>query len=176
MLTASDRPPLLRAQIGLVVGATSAQELEERVALVRREYQPISLHRPLGEQQRLWMAHLPGSRVIDIDPKGDHHLDALIGEDQVERIDLGAEQEHRGLRDPLRVAPQELRADLAFSFLVDLLPAPVSAGWQTEIRAAVSKAVAADERSCEHVLRRLDLLGPDGTAAARAICVHAESW
>jgi len=263
VLTASDRPPLLRAQIGLAVGAPSAQELEERVALVRREYQPISLHRPLGEQHRLWMAHLPGqlspvacyddlllteqfgamvptathavgttaglyighslsgsrqpvlfdateasrtarppavvcagapgsgktvaaqllayhayllgSRVIDIDPKGDHHLDALIGPDQVERIDLGAEQEHRGLLDPLRVAPQELRGDLAFSFLVDLLPTPVSAGWQTEIRAAVSKAVAADERSCEHVLRRLDLLGPDGTAAARAIRVHAES-
>src|SRR5439155_14586926 len=58
-LTASDRPPLLRAHVGLAVGAASREELERRVERLRREFAPVRLHRPLGEQLRLFVSHLP---------------------------------------------------------------------------------------------------------------------
>lgn len=262
-LTSSDRPPLLKAQVGFAVGASSAEELESRVSRLRREYAPIKLHRPLGEQLRLFVAHLPaqlspvsryddvllpeqfgamvpmathavgsatglyightlsgsrqpvlfdvteasrtsrppavlcagtpgsgktltaqllalhaflaGSRVVDIDPKGDHRLDEVVGPENVERIELRADAEHRGALDPLRIAPTDLRAELAYSFLTELLPAPVPPEWQTEIRAAVAEEAAAGGRSCEGVVHRLRKGTDDAGAAARAIAVHAES-
>lgn len=262
-LTSSDRPPLLRGQIGLAVGADSREELEARVQRLRREYAPITLHRPLGEQLRLFVSHLPaqlspvtryddvllaeqfgamvptathavgsnagtyvgytlsgsrqpvlfdateasrtsrppsvlfawtsgggkslaaqlvayqaylaGSKVIDIDPKGDHRLDRLVGEEHVEVVEFGAGAEHRGALDPLRIAPEDLRVELAYSFLVELLPAPVPAQWQTEIRAAVSEEVEAGGRSCLGVVERLDVGDDEARAAARAIRVHADT-
>jgi len=262
-LTSSDRPPLLRGQIGLAVGAATSDELEDRVQRLRREYAPITLHRPLGEQLRLFVAHLPaqlspvaryddvflpeqfgamvptathavgstagtyvgytlsgsrqpvlfdateasrtsrppavlfagtsgggkslaaqvvafhaylaGSKVIDIDPKGDHALDRLVGEENVEVVEFGAGAEHRGALDPLRIAPEDLRVELAYSFLVELLPAPVPPQWQTEIRAAVAEEVDAGGRSCLGVVERLDAGDDDARAAARAIRVHADT-
>lgn len=262
-LTSSDRPPLLRGQIGLAVGAPSRGELEARVQRLRREYTPITLHRPLGEQVRLFMSHLPaqlspvaryddvllpeqfgamvptathavgsaagtylgytlsgsrqpvlfdateasrtsrppsvlfagtsgggkslaaqlvayhaflaGSKVIDIDPKGDHRLDQLVGSENVEVVEFGAGSEHRGALDPLRIAPEDLRVELAYSFLVELLPAPVPAQWQTEIRAAVAEEVEAGGRSCLGVVERLDSGDDEARAAARAIRVHADT-
>ena len=52
---------------------------------MRREYQPITLHRPLGEQLRLWQAHLPGqlspvSAYDDLlltEPNESHALETL---------------------------------------------------------------------------------------------------
>lgn len=262
-LTSSDRPPLLRGQIGLAIGAATAEELETRVQRLRREYAPITLHRPLGEQLRLFISHLPaqlspvaryddvllpeqfgamvptathavgsiagtyightlsgsrqpvlfdateasrtsrppavlfagtsgggksvaaqliayqaflaGSKVIDIDPKGDHRLDELVGPENVEVIELGTGTEHRGALDPLRIAPVDLRDELAYSFLVELLPAPVPPQWQTEIRAAVADEVEAGGRSCTAVVERLDRGADDAREAGRAIRVHAES-
>ena len=62
-LSGAERPPLLRAQISLCVSADSARELEERVERVRREYAPIELHRPLGDQLALFCSHLPAQRA-----------------------------------------------------------------------------------------------------------------
>jgi AAA-like domain len=58
-LTGSERPPLLRAQLSLCVSAATEAELEERVDQVRREYAPVELHRPLGDQLALFCSHLP---------------------------------------------------------------------------------------------------------------------
>ena len=58
-LTGTERPPLLRATIGLCVSARSREELEERVQQLRREYSPVKLHRPLGAQLDLFVSHLP---------------------------------------------------------------------------------------------------------------------
>jgi hypothetical protein len=69
-LTDGARPPLLRASISLAIGAPSREELEERVERVRREYGGApKLMRPLGDQLRLFVAHLPGqlSPVPDYD-------------------------------------------------------------------------------------------------------------
>lgn len=62
-LQASSRPPLLRATLAIAVGASDRQELEERVEMVRRAYGEIHLHRPVGDQLRLFIQHLPGQRT-----------------------------------------------------------------------------------------------------------------
>jgi hypothetical protein len=262
-LTAPDRPPLLRGQLSLAIGAPTTEELEDRVRRIRREYAPISVHRPKDVQLDLWVQHLPaqparlrryddlflpeqvgamvpsathsvgahtglligttvsgapqpvlfdvtegsrtsrppailctgtlgsgktltaqllalhafvgGSRVVDLDPKGDHRLREVVGEGLVEHVELTAAGVDRGMLDPLRIAPDDLRVELAHSFLMDVLPAPVPAQWQTEIRAAVAEVVAADGRSTGLVLDRLESGGEEARAAARAIEVHAES-
>jgi hypothetical protein len=61
-LTSADHPPLLRAGITLCVSAESPEELEDRVERLRREFGAIRLHRPLGEQLRLFVGHLPAQR------------------------------------------------------------------------------------------------------------------
>lgn len=68
-LSGGDRPPLLRASVSYCVSAPSADELEDRVGRLRRELGVIQLHRPLGDQLRLFCAHLPGQpgRVPDYD-------------------------------------------------------------------------------------------------------------
>lgn len=260
-LTASDRPPLLRSQVGLAVGAGTRDELERRVERIRREFAPVRLHRPLGEQLRLFISHLPaqlpavagyddvllleqfgamvpiathavgaaaglyightlsaaghpvlfdltegsrtsrppavlcagtlgsgktitaqllalqaflaGSRIVDIDPKGDHRLAEAIGHEHVESIELRPGGEHRGVLDPLRIAPPDTRAELAYSFLTELLPAPVPAPWQTEIRAAVEEVAGRDDRTCGDVLDVLEGGTEEARNAARAIGVHA---
>jgi AAA-like domain len=62
-LQTSSRPPLLRATLAIAVGASDEQELERRVEMVRRAYGEIHLHRPLGDQLRLFCQHLPGQRT-----------------------------------------------------------------------------------------------------------------
>src|SRR4051794_19782296 len=58
-LSRGARPPLLRASISLAVAAPTRELLEARVDEVRREYGSLRLHRPLGEQLRLFVSHLP---------------------------------------------------------------------------------------------------------------------
>lgn len=61
-LSSAGRPPLLRAAISLAVAGRSAEELDDRVERLRREYAPVLLHRPLGDQLPLFDQHLPGQR------------------------------------------------------------------------------------------------------------------
>src|SRR5206468_5725990 len=88
-------------------------------------------------------AFIGGSRVIDLDPKGDHRLADVIGGEYVEHVELIAGGAYRGMLDPLRIAPEDLRGELTYSFLNDLLPHPVQPAWQTELRQAVAAVVAA---------------------------------
>jgi len=62
-LQASSRPPLLRAALAIAIGASSEQQLVERVEMCRRAYGEIRLHRPLGDQLELFLQHLPGQRT-----------------------------------------------------------------------------------------------------------------
>jgi hypothetical protein len=120
-----------------------------------------------------YQAFICGSQVIDLDPKGDHHLADVVGAEHVEHVELTATGEFRGMLDPLRIAPEDLRVELAYSFLTELLPAPVPPQWQTEIRAAVADVVAQGGRSCGLVLDTLERGSDEARAAARAIEVHA---
>jgi AAA-like domain len=266
VLGGGDRPPLLRSALTLAVAAAGPEQLEERVERLQGSYGRVQLHRPAGEQHRLFLASLPattfplpeycehllpdqvgamvphaishaGSRIgpyigytltgsrspvlfdlaeacqrnrpptcllagslgsgktiflelalwqaflqgsgpiVDIDPKGDHRLDRLpgIGE-SIETIELSAQERYRGLLDPMRVGSEETREDLAYNFLVGVLPAPVRPEWQTQIRLAVAEAAARGARSCGEVLERLLASGdPEGAAAARGVEVHGSS-
>jgi AAA-like domain len=263
VLGGGDRPPLLRTALVLSVGAAGEKELQERVERLRESYGRVQLHRPAGEQHRLFISTLPaapfplpeyrehllpdqvgamvphavsqvgsragpyightltGSRspvcfdlaeasqtsrpptcllagslgsgktillelllwqaflqgsgpIVDIDPKGDHRLDALPGVGEVtETIELSGSERHRGLLDPLRVGSEETREDLAYSFLTSILPGPVPPLWQTRLRTAISDAVAAGARNSGEVVRRLSGSGDaDAVEVARAIEIH----
>jgi hypothetical protein len=263
VLGGGDRPPLLRTALVLSVAAPDEPLLEERVERVRESYGRVQLHRPAGEQHRLFLATLPaaefplpeyrehllpdqvgamvpyavsqvgsragpyightltGSRspvcfdlaeasqssrpptcllagslgsgktillelllwqaflqgsgpIVDIDPKGDHRLDALPGIAEVtETIELSGHDRHRGLLDPLRVGSEETREDLAYSFLTSILPGPVAPAWQTRLRTAISEAVVAGAHNCGDVVRRLSASGdPEAIEVARAIEIH----
>lgn len=262
-LSSPDRPPLLRTTITLAVSADSIEELDARVEQLRREYAPVLLHRPLGSQLDLFIAHLPaqrcalrdyedvlcceqlgamvptathavgsetglyigrtlsgsgqpvlfdlteasrtsrpgavlcsgtlgsgktltaellayqafllGSRIVAIDPKGDHRLAELVGDQYVESIELQPGEADCGRLDPLRIGPPQTRADLAYSFLADVLPAPVDPAWQTEIRDAVDRCCEAGARSCGEVLALLADGNEAAVQAGRALEVHARS-
>jgi hypothetical protein len=129
-------------------------------------------------------AYLQGSGpIITIDPRGtprepDHRLH-LIPEvaEETELIVLSGEELYRGLIDPLRVAPEEIRSDQAFAFAVELLPEPVPPSWQTEIRAAV-EAVCADskrEQGLGAVAEELEHGNEAAREAGRALSVHGNA-
>lgn len=264
-LGGSDRPPFLRSGITLAVGAASADELEERVDRLRSEFGRVELHRPLGEQHRLFLGAMPaqpfpvrdylahllpeqlgamvptaishagseigpylgygltGSRapvqldlaeasrsdrpptilltgslgsgktmaletllyqaclqgsspIVDIDPKGDHRLERLPGiADRLEAIELGPDERYRGLLDPMRVGTVETRQDLAYGFLVGILPEPVAAEWRTKIRRAIAAADAAGGGTTGQVLDELRAIDPVGADCAEALEVHLEA-
>jgi hypothetical protein len=131
-----------------------------------------------------YQAFLQGSGpIVDIDPKGtpehpDHKLH-LIPEmaAEMEQIVLSPDERYQGLIDPLRIAPPDGKADAAFGFIMEVLPAPVPAPWQTEIRAAVELVCAGAGRN--HVLGEvvevLEEGGEVAQEAGRALSVHANA-
>lgn len=124
----------------------------------------------------MYQAFLSGSIVCDIDPKGDHALDRLPGvAEEMEVIELSADERYRGMLDPLRIAPEETREDLACNFLLSILPEPIAPAWQTEIRLAVQKVVAADGGCCGEVIEELKHGSAEARVAGRALAIHASS-
>lgn len=61
VLGGGDRPPLLRTALVLSVSGRDEQELEERIERLRGSYGRVELHRPAGEQHRLFLASLPAT-------------------------------------------------------------------------------------------------------------------
>lgn len=57
-LQAGSRPPMLTGWIGLALGASSLEELESRVAVLREHYGDVQLHRPAGLQHQLFSDHI----------------------------------------------------------------------------------------------------------------------
>lgn len=124
----------------------------------------------------MYQAFLSGSTICDIDPKGDHALERLPGvAEHMEVIELSPDERYRGLLDPLRIAPPETREDLAVDFLLGVLPEPVPAEWQTEIRLAVGTVCANGGHSCTQVIAELANGGKGASDAARALRVHSSS-
>ena len=73
----------------------------------------------------------------------------------------------------MRIGTPETREDLAYSFLTSILPAPVKAEWQTQLRLAISEAAAAGAEDCGEVVRRMrESANPEAGEAARALEVH----
>ena len=259
-------PPGLEASISFAVGAPDREQLNRRVARLRKRFGAVKLHRPYGLQLDLYEDHLPtpagatvtdysdvltmeqfgalmpigthhagaarggvyfahtipgaprpvrvdmleaarsnrspatllvgalgsgktvaaqllcyqaamrGSFVVDVDPKPDHNLEGLPGlQGRVHVIELSGAEHNRGLLDPLVVAPEQLREDLAADYLVDVLP-QAAPSWQTQIRKAVKQVMAEDDPSC---MRVLDVLTgsphTDARDAGEALQVWADS-
>jgi hypothetical protein len=61
VLGGGDRPPLLRTALILSLGATGEKQLDERIERLRESYGRVQLHRPAGEQHRLFLATLPAA-------------------------------------------------------------------------------------------------------------------
>jgi hypothetical protein len=61
VLGGGDRPPLLRTALVLSVSAADEPLLEERVERLRESYGRVQLHRPAGEQHRLFISTLPAA-------------------------------------------------------------------------------------------------------------------
>ena len=62
-LGSASHPPLLRSTLTVAVAAPGAEELERRVESVRRAFGEVRLHRPLGDQLRIFVAALPAQRA-----------------------------------------------------------------------------------------------------------------
>jgi hypothetical protein len=103
----------------------------------------------------MYQAFLAGHAVYDIDPKGDHALASLPQvAAHAEVLELSGEERFRGILDPLRLGPPELRERLACHFLTCLLPGPAPLAWQDAIRLAVGRAAARGE-GCSGALDEL---------------------
>jgi hypothetical protein len=129
-------------------------------------------------QLLLYQAFLQGSRVVDVDPKGDHELHRLPGvAEHAEVIELSSEERQRGMLDPLRIAPQGSEEDLATNFLIEVLPEPMPASWKTEIRRAVRAVATQGARtgSCTAVIEELLRSSADARDAGAALSVYAET-
>jgi hypothetical protein len=63
-LQSASHPPLLRSTLSIAVGADGEDELERRVEACRRAYGEVRLHRPIGDQLRLFTHHIPGQRCV----------------------------------------------------------------------------------------------------------------
>jgi hypothetical protein len=89
-------------------------------------------------------------------------------------IELSGEERYQGMLDPLRIAPEETREDLAYGFLTAILPAS-QPEWQTELKLAIRQALARGERSCGAFVAELLAGGEAAKAVGRALEVHASS-
>jgi hypothetical protein len=129
------------------------------------------------DQKLKYEGFLLGARVIDCDPKGDHRFHLLEEvAPHTECVTLRPDPALRGVLDPLRVAPQHLRQEVAVSFLRDLLPARAEANWETAVVSAVDRVMTrAREPTCLEVVRALEEGGEAEAHVGRALAVYARS-
>lgn len=121
-----------------------------------------------------YQAERRGSLVVDVDPKPDHNFEGLPElEGRVDVIELSGADEYQGALDPLRIAPESIREEIASSYMIDLLRSPPPA-WETAIQRAVRDAVRERDSSSLRVIERLRESGTEAAvAAAEALDVEA---
>jgi len=122
-----------------------------------------------------YQAAMRGTLVVDIDPKPDHSLEKIPGlEGRVHVISLSDVDGNRGLLDPLIVAPDEMREELASSYMMGILP-NIKDEWRTEIIDAVRTTLREPFPSSWKVID--SLLASEDTdafAAGKALKVWAD--
>jgi AAA-like domain len=132
-------------------------------------------------QKVAYEAFLCGSRVVDLDPKGDHNLSHLPGVSAEfhEEIEIGTDPKYRGLLDPLRISPPDMMFDVTVSWLTDLLPSRKD-DRVVAIQEAVKRVIAEHQRTSREIscCNVIDLLADSedeaARGAARALRVHVD--
>jgi hypothetical protein len=132
-------------------------------------------------QKVAYEAFLCGSRVVDIDPKGDHNLESLPGVSAEfhEEVEIGTDPKYRGLLDPLRISPPDLMFDVTVSWLTELLPSRED-DRVVAVQEAVKRVISEHQRtgreiSCCDVIELLaDSEDDAARGAARALRVHVD--
>ncbi len=102
-----------------------------------------------------YAAERRGSLVVDFDPKPDHglhELDELAG--RVAVLELSGNPAQQGKLDPLAIGLEDLREELACSYLLELLPGPSSV-WENAVSLAVKDTVREGSRSLARVVELL---------------------
>ena len=113
-----------------------------------------------------YAAERRGSLIVDFDPKPDHGLHRLRElSERLQVVELSGDPAQQGRLDPLAVGLEDLREELACSYLLDLLPGP-SAAWENAVSRAVKDAVREGSRSTQHVVELL--LSSDRAAGQEA--------
>ena len=103
-----------------------------------------------------YAAERRGSLVVDFDPKPDHGLHKLGElEGRVQVLELSGDPMQQGRLDPLAIGLDDMREELACSYLLELLPGP-SSTWENAVSLAVKDAVREGSRG---LLRVVELLG-----------------
>lgn len=117
-------------------------------------------------QSILYAAERMGSLVVDFDPKPDHGFHQL-GElkDRLEIIELSGDPTQQGRLDPLTIGFDDLREELACSYLLEVLRDPPAA-WENAITRAVRDTVAEGSHSLQRVVHIL--LNSENTAGRDA--------
>jgi DNA helicase HerA-like ATPase len=102
-----------------------------------------------------YSAERRGSLVVDFDPKPDHGLHKLaeLGE-RVGVLELSGDPAQQGKLDPLAIGLEDLREELACSYLLELLPGP-SSTWENAVSLAVKDTVREGSRSLSRVVELL---------------------
>lgn len=102
-----------------------------------------------------YAAERRGSLVVDFDPKPDHGLHKLaeLGE-RVGVLELSGDPSQQGKLDPLAIGLEDLREELACSYLLELLPGP-SSTWENAVSLAVKDTVREGSRSLSRVVELL---------------------
>jgi hypothetical protein len=117
-------------------------------------------------QLMMYQAFLGGSRVVDVDPSGEHALFALPEVTIDARVlELGSGAADRGALDPLLLAPGALGEQLGRALLLSLLPEPCPPEHHDAAVLAVRTA-AAHGGDCADALALLAAGGPAAEAAA----------
>jgi hypothetical protein len=132
----------------------------------------------MAMQLLMYQAAMRGSVVVDIDPKArpDHNLEGAPGlQGKTSTLWLSGDPEYAGMLDPLVVAPEAMREDLAASYLMSILHgAPFS--WETQVRRAIKYVLQDHDPTCRRVIDRLAALeDEDARKAADALDVWADS-
>ncbi len=111
-----------------------------------------------------YAAERRGSLVVDFDPKPDHGLHRLPElADRMQVVELSGDPSQQGRLDPLAIGLEDLREELACSYLLELLPGPAST-WENAVSLAVKDTVREGSKSLERVV---ELLGESDRAGAR---------
>lgn len=120
----------------------------------------------VAAQTMEYAAERRGSLVVDFDPKPDHGLHKLRELDgRLEVLELSGDPAQQGKLDPLAIGLEDLREELACSYLLELLPGP-SSTWENAVSHAVKDTVREGSSSLSRVVETL--LGSDRPGARDA--------